>query len=225
MRKRLTIVEQAQKVLSSRPTKKGRPKKWENFTQQEKAVALAYDIIQSIIAGVYAAKTQYYIDTDKVREAAAIKARAPEFSDATYKQDVKELLDQGLLQNCDVCALGACYLSVVRFENHTTVSDLRWASFGAMHKWNTGVGDGRKRLIDALGYKMVDMLESAFERQPFYSIHTKERTAEYKASIKKAIAFGKEYKKEAKKTTEEVDTNRLLAIWMNVIKNNGVFKP
>lgn len=226
MRKRLTIVEQAQQVLNNRPTKKGRPKKWENFTQQEKAVALGYDIVQSILASIYVAQTQYYIQDDAIKDAAMKKTGVYDsWNDKVRNQGVQELLTEGLVANCHVCALGACYLSVVRFDNKDTVRDISWKSLNGVYGAGEEVGEGRQRLIDTLGYQMVDMLESAFERKSFNSIALKKRTAEYKAAIKKAIAFGKEYKQEAGIDKQEAETNRMLAIWMNVIKNNGVFKP
>lgn len=203
-RKQATVQEQATYLLNARKVSRGRPKKWENFTAQEKRLAIAYDMIQAVLASVYEPKTHNgYIKRgvlEDVAEAAGITS-------------IRELLNTpGLVQDCEVCILGGCFLSLIRFENHVSISELDEQYFGFRDS------SARQRLAESFDPFQLDLLESAFETDMAHSIVEDDHdySIAEKRKLAAAVHFGKAYAD---------PSDRALAVLINVVKNKGTFKP
>lgn len=194
-----TIQQKAEALLASRTTKRGRPKKWENYSPKEKIVAIAYDVIQSVLAGVYFPTQSRYIGDQVLRNAALEEG----------VNDVQTLLVRGAVQRCNVCQIGSAFLSLVRFENNLEVSTVDdFINNSVDHRGGTG----RARLAELFGDKQLALLETAYMKIEYGS----QRKYLAELQVTKAKSFGLGYAQ---------DDDRMLAIWMNVIKNKGKFKP
>lgn len=129
---------------------------------------------------------------------------------------LKDQKDRGKLdkilreqEDCQVCALGACFVGMVDLGDKLNFSDV----FGS----NFIVGT-TNNIVDE--YQMRRWLEKVFSTSQLIMI---EKAFEYKLygsdseiTFKKEVDFGANYKN---------DTDRLLAIMKNIIKNRGTFKP
>lgn len=184
-----TLQETADHLLKSRVPTRGRPKMWKNYSRNERLVAIAYDIIQALLAGVYEPTQHRYVD------AQAIMAQGG-------KRSLQEVLTNDELKDCGVCALGAAFLSLVRFENHKMCDEPVTLQAGT---------NDRARLTTLLGAPMFYRIEMAYE-------------CEVSLVSMREIPPGQARKIIARFTglTRE---ERMLSIWMNVIKHNGEFKP
>lgn len=197
-KRKLTVEEQAQQLLDARKVSRGRPKKWENYTAAEKVIAIGYDVIQSILAGIYSPTPGDYVSSDSIKKTARAMGK-------DEKSSLQELIPH--LVGCEVCQLGAAFLSLVRFENRCTIAEgtLEPADFN-------GSAQGRSRLAEIIGDAQLFLMEAAFEGS-WLVPKPNDVTAK---QMDKALDF---YDKHAD------DTALSLAIWINTIKNNGVFKP
>jgi hypothetical protein len=101
---------------------------------------------------------------------------------------------------CDVCGLGAAFCSLARLGNNVTLDD---ADSDSIHRTLTPI----------FGKKQVAMIENAFEGK------TINEHAGYELSDRKTRATEAFYNK------YDNDKDRLKAIFKNVIKNDGTFKP
>lgn len=100
---------------------------------------------------------------------------------------------------CRVCAKGALFLSTIRKYNKATVADVLCDDFHVAEK--------------IFGDKMFNQIEAAFEQWD----HTKSPDFEGAGEpAGAAYTFGIKYSD---------DTERLVAILKNIIKNKGTFKP
>lgn len=98
---------------------------------------------------------------------------------------------------CQICAIGAAFVSLVNIENKCSVSNMlerynMWARLGKYFKPLT-----------------LCLMESAFEGKV---IDQRDPSREL---IKQAVAWGKQYHN---------DTDRLRVIMLNIIRNKGDFK-
>jgi hypothetical protein len=117
---------------------------------------------------------------------------------------------QKLKNGCEVCALGACFLSSVRLTN-------KWEFEGFEEHW-TGPEQVRAVEREVLEEKLhkiftpfqIDLIETAFEEYNCTNL------ASDRNVIGRAISFGSKHYD---------STSRLRAIMKNIIKNNGTFKP
>jgi hypothetical protein len=100
--------------------------------------------------------------------------------------------------SCEVCALGACFLSLVALKNEYP--------FKAYDRAFTR-GSISHRLREAFSRQQQDMIEAAFELSSCHTVDTVDGSPEQ---------FGTKY---------HTDRDRLKAIMENIIANQGVFMP
>lgn len=103
---------------------------------------------------------------------------------------------------CKVCGIGSAILSIIRLRN----------TFNAYLYFNSG--EAFKVAKAHFSSKQICQIEAAFERTEAPGLLP--RTGLVPGNYVNELKFGLKYKNE---------TNRLIAIWQNVIKNNGTFKP
>lgn len=133
-----------------------------------------------------------------------------------FKEDSKTTARR-LKKHCEVCALGACFLSLVALTNEYT--------FELDGEYNTEVPvkDLFKKLRVCFSKKQMFLIESAFELGEGYTneragnaFATKEEYTKWASEYSNALIFGKAY----------VDVqHRLRAIMENIISNEGIFVP
>lgn len=166
-------------------------KPWEQYSPAEKRIAIAYDVLQAVLADVYEPTRMLYINLGSLREK-AMRISNFKLRDELRAQSIKDL---------QVDAIGAAFLSLVRFENHfdplMDACDLVPIE---------PIGIARGRIQDLFGKDQLGLIESAFERLPLYEF----------ADTTEAEDFGADH---------EDDTERMCAIWLNIINNDGTFNP
>lgn len=170
-------------------------------TKAERRVAIAKDVLAQLRLERYVATEGVYVDY-KVAELASTAPDKP----------LEKLLPQ--VKSCEVCALGACFLSAVRKYNDVKAGDIdvpeTWRSHTGEEYTDHNFDDGvmRDKLARHFTKTQTNLIESAFECMPMGSL-TRE-------SAQSAISFGYLY---------EDSHSRLVAIMKNIVKNGGTFKP
>lgn len=184
-----TIQENAEALLAARKPHRGRPKLWKNYSRNEKIVAIAYDIIQAVLAGVYVPTEHNYVEPHSIM--------------SKGHQQLQSVLTSGELDNCGVCALGAAFLSLVRFENHKLCDDpIR------LHDKNS---TDTQRIRTLLGRLRMEEIMVAYECKQLEDTMFWLSPRRFESIVRKYQPLNRE--------------ERMLNIWMNVIKHQGVFTP
>jgi len=133
--------------------------------------------------------------------------------DALLAKDSKTVA-AALKKNCTVCALGACFVSLVAIDNKFKFSfaDRKCTDYGGNVDDNGN--DMFARLRKLFSPVQLALIESAFECRSMGD----DCALDYDAVnwLELAIMFGKEV---------EDDTNRLRAIMNNIVANKGLFIP
>lgn len=135
----------------------------------------------------------------------------------------KEILENGLKQSCDCCALGSLMLSCTLFNNEVTLEDvLIRDAFDYMSK-TSGSDIKTGGLESVFSDKQIEMIEMAFEKGGgLFKYNDNPDWEEYNnTSLKgcvagKCVEFGEKYKS---------SKGRLVAIMNNIIENKGEFIP
>ncbi len=186
------------------------PSKWARLSKTAKATAIATDALYRVKAKLLTPKRGTWTDFNADRE----------FFEDGYvsgEADLQTALKAGA--SCQACALGGAVCGVAFYEDRMTRN--------AAHFHNS---ETRARLIAIFGRDNLAYIESAFERGrgAFQSSAHYTRQGDFAAqsdfltddldqpTLKRAIAFGRRYRTDAK---------RFVAIWRNVERNKGVFKP
>lgn len=169
----------------------------------ELRVAVAKDVLASMRK--YCAAPGTYIDPTHDALIAASKV-----ADKGGKE-----VAQLLKKKCDVCAIGATFLSLVAIDN----------------KYKFQVGNnlvGESFVYTPLGYQAKDrlrkvfseeqlcLIESAFETVHFNDFYNLVQDKDLDDKVDRAVAFGEKY--------DDPD-KRLRAIMRNIVKNEGTFIP
>ena len=154
-------------------------------------VAIAQDVLAQIRLKRFKATPGTYVEVqfeeeDDDKYAAAMSASFQQYFKANKKT------------KCQVCALGAAFVSLVNIENKCSVENMMY-----------NLKDLFERLERHFGQLNMGLMECAFERSSSNS-----RSYEYEL-IDMAVKWGSQY---------DDDTERLQAIMRNVIRNNGDFK-
>lgn len=191
----MTVLYQKKPVVNSVSVVKTNPVK---KTKAEMAVDVANDVlknlryIRNIETGTYCEGSILDIGLDN-----------PKGSVQPYIND--------LTKHCDVCALGACFLSYIRLHNKVTFEEIVDSYEGDyLSPGSTFIITKLKKVFSP---EQIDLIECAFERSVF------NRTVKNTFTTKrrdKAIEFGSRYLD---------DKERLRAIMKNIVKNNGKFVP
>lgn len=184
-------------------------KEWnEYFTSlspAKKRVAIAKDVIEQVKAERYLAKNRTYIDF-------LMK----------FDGQIQSKFDK---VKCQCCALGAMFLSDVKYTNNCTIEDLDRINFSR---------EEENRLQNYFDIEQLILIEAAFECWGFETITEFDGCEEdYRIiegfgydvmlsdlsltseDIDKAAQFGYQY---------DDNSERLIAIMRNIIKNRGKFK-
>lgn len=190
------------------------------MTKRELAVAVAKDVLQQLRQKKLRVKAGAYINSDST----ILQISA----DAKAKENIK-----AVKETCTVCALGAAALCYVERFNKANLADL-----GAMEHTVEEWDDLKLVLFEAQQEQLWNVLKRVFSKKQMLLIedafeavrdNTEDKDNEDighehlpRTKLEKckesdaAVAFGLRYKK---------DADRLRAIFQNIVKNKGEFKP
>lgn len=174
--------------------KETRKQKFDLLSNREKRVLIAKDVIKWIRSGMLRPGTGGYLNRgDFIR------------SGRKSTDEICDLLLEGKVKNCHVCAKGAMFLADIIRRDNFTVADLGFY-------FNSNIPR-----VNYFTEHQKNLIETAFEGSN-YCMKWDNDKDEFKTSplAGKAINFSKIYKK---------SEDRLIAIMKNIIKNNGTFKP
>ena len=149
---------------------KNRKKDLSEMTQPEKAVAVAKDVLKHL-KNIRAISGNSYIYL-----AEPLPLRIAEHTSGQKHIDA-------ITSRCEVCGIGACFLSYIRLFNNATV----------------------RQVIRAYSASMIDKMQDVFSRSTLEDI---ERAFESEDGLKKRYRN---------------DNQRLRAIMLNIVRNNGIF--
>ena len=174
------------------------PAEWKELSAEEKRVAIARDVIASLNKHRYNARQGTYVDEET-------------FNDYPLNTSVQKILEVNNPPECTVCALGGCFLSLIKFNNNVTVEEILDMDF-------TSAGVMRKQLGEFFSEEQLGLIETAFENDIDYA----RRVDADDLQAHKAADFFE--------IVHDVDgyydeTKLMIAIMQNIIDNNGTFVP
>lgn len=173
-------------------------KEWNSLTVLEKRVAVAKDIIESV-------EKDFYIPTE------GIYVHYNQNFKTKKEVSLKDVLRKKQVESCTVCALGSCFLSIIKFQNNYITKELADHNF-TLDITSKEQGKERQILRTVFTDYQLGLIESAFERTTTYA----SRVINDENLIEQTLDFGYQY----------FDSKeRLIAIMKNIIKNQGFFKP
>lgn len=175
---------------------------------QEKRVAIAKDAIAQLNTEAYVAATGQYVgldwqQTDEI-EAAAGACKLFTGKDASDFEFNKVLDNVVSKQNpCEVCAKGALFLSSIRKFNNFTLEE---ASDGDLDNMAS------HKVQEIFGEKNADLIEIFYEKWDA----DQDMNPLDEETFEKVEKWANKYPN---------NTDRLIAILKNIVKNNGEFIP
>lgn len=133
-------------------------------------------------------------------------------TDMDYLDNVKEKFEK--IRTCAVCALGACFMSAVKFKNSFTFKEIADISTTAIFTGNDKV----EKILSIFTSNQLLLIEAAFEKRDcsFFANYLKSPADTTYEERCKAYEFGDNFND---------DNDRLVAIMQNIIDNKGEFKP
>jgi hypothetical protein len=171
------------------------------MTKRERAVMLAKDVLKQlkVIGRISRGSYSSTLDSADRVELASILAND------SMKEDIHKLA-----KHCDVCALGACFISHIGLFNNVASSAVIRKSYDnsvpcIYFDYNVMMKSLRKTFSSDNLY----LIESAFEKRAVYG-------AGGGTDVQAAVVFGERYGD---------PSERLKAIMRNIIANNGRFVP
>jgi hypothetical protein len=140
-----------------------------------------------------------------------------EDNDKEIQKYLQKLLKISKKPVCKVCARGALLISTINKENNFTVGDLCNISSGSFSK--NSVED--KRLLKLFSDKQLALIEEAFERNSHYDLD------EFGINMLNYSILSEEEGLLAHKFSDKFPDakKRLIAIFENIVKNKGLFRP
>lgn len=179
------------------------PSKFSKLPKEKQIVMMAKDVIKNIRAGLFTfAYGEFVMIQDSL----------------TRDESLRKIMPR-LLKNrsCGVCALGACFLSYVGYANKYNVSE------GLLIESRVPPSELFSLLGKILSPKMLQSIEIAYECGDGF-FKRNDKRADYlgsehllsDADFYAAANFGGKYRSQS---------NRMIAIMQNIIKNKGDFKP
>ena len=170
--------------------------KFESLSSAEQRVLIAKDVLAQVKAEKFIPRRGNYIKN------LTIKGGQP--SGGSVQKHFDEI-------TCSCCALGACLLSATKFKNKLEFGDI-YDMVSRNSSW-----DLLKGIFSA---EQLNMIEYAFEASHSGSRVGEDSFGEYNKyncnEIVKCVDFGKSF---------PYESDRLIAIMKNIIKNKGTFKP
>lgn len=189
------------------PKSASKPKSFSRLGAAEKRIAIANDILKQIKAHKYDIQKGTWLEVDPAgNESPGAGENNSKIIQAALLGGRKTIVIDTPAANCTCCAVGAACASAIRLFNQDTIP-------GSIEKGfeMDGYDEGMKILEKYFPKAQVDLLEAAFEQRT--DSHHRNAKDE---SLGKAVFFG---------NYEDNDTERLVAICKNIIKNKGTFKP
>ncbi|MCI0559193.1 MAG: hypothetical protein MN733_11915 [Nitrososphaera sp.] len=162
---------------------------------RQMCVRIAQDVLTQLRLQRYKATPRTYVKLES-EELDAIAAEDESAYESALKGSFKDFFKKNKKTTCQVCAIGAAFVSLVNIENKCSVD-------GICHKEGMW-----KRLEKHFGGNNMDLMESAFEC-------VGRRSARTTMTFHVAGEWGSQY---------EDPAVRLRAIMLNVIRNKGDFK-
>jgi hypothetical protein len=197
----------------------------------EKRIKVAKDVIAQLNAKELSARSGCYINAN-------IPHQAYYNADGTSKgdfgeRDFREVLEETGAR-CDVCALGAMFVTTVKIRNEITTDKGRFSRGEDMHKY----------LADVFSKDQLRLIESAFEREAYrYQVDVDAHGNVIADDDETTPIEGKVDDQSSSLTDDDYDAatqfgwdnpghnnisstdERLRAIMNNIIANNGTFCP
>jgi len=166
---------------------------FETLSPSEKRVEIAKDVVASIRKGQYYACSGVYVH--------------PNYTVDCHDDEQFQNLLKNNEVTCSVCAIGACFMSLIRFTNNLTVGEYHSSSsrFGQDN-------DFRRRLEEYFPPEQLGLIEAAFEQAEGFALNMGVDSG----LATKAMNF---------RTDEEDDEDALIRICENITENNGEFIP
>lgn len=170
-------------------------KQFEKLGKAKKRVVIAQDVINNIKSNKFIPLKSTYVDNLNLGNGS-----------------IKDQFDE--IKNCDVCALGSCLLSVVKYKNSLNTETIR--GYGAYDFINDNkIYDLLSSVFDS---RQLALIEAAFENgENYYTNENDDR--KYELTIEELRATKKFFRR------FKSDKTRLIGIMSNIIKNNGEFIP
>ncbi len=189
------------------------PPGWGTMTPAQKRVCIARDVIAELNAQRYEARREAgYVRLDVMNEGElAVRGSWDESLNreewlVSYSDEkIVDRLGDLNSENCHVCALGGCVLSAVKFNNGTTVKEIK----------DTDWDDSKRRLKGIFSHRQMDMIEVAFEADTYTHTILAGRV------INRCLAFHDEIQGDY----GVEDSVILEAIMQNIVDHKGDFKP
>lgn len=178
------------------------------MTNSEKRVAVAKDVLKQLAARKIKASPGVYLHAELKKGA---PGRESDGGDG-YSELTGSLQDHltTKVKRCEVCALGAAFVSYVRLFNKVNIGDETDTYGGAIEGYYSDLGGEINAYRPELQLKRIfsmdqlDLMEAAFEGERGPQAYSE------------SFAFYKKYR---------TPTKRLEGIMRNIIKNKGTFKP
>lgn len=185
-----------------------RNRRFVRMSPDRQRVQIARDILAQIETNRFIAKSGTYLrlfDGAKANKLFYPWGAISSDETARLSAEAKQTQIQTALANirCKVCAIGSAFVAAVDRANECTVSQMR------------GTNDDfymRRYLRKWFSTKQLGLIESAFERDTNFAARRRVLASERAA----AVDFGRRI---------QSDRERLIAIWQNVIDNDGEFRP
>lgn len=189
-----------------------------------KRIEIAQDVLAQIRLKKYKSTPGTYVELANVPEG-IISEDNGTWNYAIINRDisVQDLFKKEPVK-CEVCALGACFMSLVNLDNEVDLNNFEVVIGDSHTKKNLSVDSEfmRERLMKYFPVHMMGLIESAFEGRimadeeldPRYIRFLNAYHEEPYHFYKPAIQWGKQY---------DDSTDRLKAIMMNIIRNKGFF--
>lgn len=171
--------------------------KFLKLTKAEQRVEVAKDVLKQIKAKRYVGNTGSYI-------------RGVVVDNVDMNDSVRENFDK--IEECDVCAMGACLLSITKYKNMLTFAELPFCT--------SQMGSKVVDLLSIFTPKQLLLIESAFEGYD----HGADRVAEDVFGYRDGLSLQEIEKVDNFYAKYSEDTNRLKAIMENIISHKGTFK-
>lgn len=207
------------KTKSKKITKKKTP--FSKLSKPKKIVAIAKDVLMQIKNRRYIANTGAYITSIKMNE-----GYLRDFIDQSIKKNF------GKIKKCTVCAMGACLMSITKFENKL--------NFGEVGSSASDLDNPKVKELFSSLFTPIQLLliERAFEGESGGTLVAEQiyDIDEYESDIKKQVKKCEKFYQRFNKIEEGLDINkrveqqeknsekRLTAIMDNIIYNKGTFK-
>lgn len=128
-------------------------KPFEQYPAWMQRVAVAKDVIQQLNIGKYMARKGSYVRNVKIKKR---NYDTPyDLRSADEDTDIKSTFEK--LDNCQVCALGACLISITRFKNK-----LKWSNVLEYDNYYNSQSPLLKMLTSVFSPYQISMIECAF---------------------------------------------------------------